>query len=75
MIAAAHPDAVRVVFHGVAHAMQPPLAEHRFEKMGALFEALKAEGVTEVVLAGAMARPPLDPSQFDQDDDAACPRA
>jgi hypothetical protein len=66
MIAKAHPDAVRVVFHGVEHAMQAPVAEHRFEKMGALFEALKAEGVAEVVLAGAMARPPLDPAEFDQ---------
>jgi len=66
MIAAAHPQAIRVVFQGVDHAMQPPLAEHRFEKMGALFDDLRAQGVTEVVLAGAMARPPLDPSQFDQ---------
>ncbi len=65
MLAQAHPDAVRVVFQGVAHAMKAPIAEHRFEKLGVLFEDLKARGVTRVVLAGAMSRPALDPSQLD----------
>lgn len=65
MLAAAHPEAVRVVFHGVEHAMQPPLAEHRFEKLSQLFDDLKSRGVTRVVLAGAMSRPALDPAQLD----------
>lgn len=65
MLAKALPDAVRVVFHGVEHVMQAPLAEHRFEKLGDLFEDLKARGVTRVVLAGAMSRPALDPTQLD----------
>lgn len=65
ILAKAHPKAVRVVFRGVDQAMQPPLAEHRFEKLGKLFEDLKACGVTRVVLAGAMSRPALDPSELD----------
>ena len=65
MLAKAHPQAVRVVFHGVGHIMPPPLAEHRFEQLSSLFDDLRARGVTRVVLAGAMARPALDPSQLD----------
>ncbi|MEQ9693434.1 UDP-2,3-diacylglucosamine diphosphatase LpxI [Shimia sp. SDUM112013] len=65
MLAEAEPQAVRVVFNGVDHAMSAPLTEHRFEKLGSLFEDLKARGVTRVVLAGAMARPALDPAQLD----------
>ena len=37
----------------------------RFEKLGSLFNDLRAKGVTRLVLAGAMARPQLDPSQLD----------
>ena len=37
----------------------------RFECLGALFADLRAEGVREVVLAGAMSRPRLDPAAFD----------
>ncbi|SHJ25923.1 hypothetical protein SAMN05444000_106157 [Shimia gijangensis] len=64
-LANAYPEAVRVVFHGVDHAMQAPLAQHRFEKLSVLFEDLKQRGVTRVVLAGAMSRPALDPTQLD----------
>ena len=42
--------------------------------MGALFGALKAHGVTEVVMAGAMSRPPLDPAAFDPVMQALAPR-
>ncbi|WP_204114264.1 LpxI family protein [Shimia biformata] len=64
-LAAAHPDAVIVTFAGVDHTHDRPVCEHRFEKMGALFDDLKAQGATDVVFAGGMARPPLDPSAFD----------
>jgi DUF1009 family protein len=37
----------------------------RVEKLGALFKALRAAGAAEVVFAGAVARPRLDPAQFD----------
>lgn len=65
MLAEAHPEALRVVFRGGDHAMPPPLAEHRLERLGALFQDLKAQGVARVVLAGAMARPALDPAALD----------
>lgn len=38
----------------------------RFEALGALFDALREATVTEVVFAGGMARPALDPSKADQ---------
>lgn len=38
---------------------------YRVEKLGGLFKTLKKAGVTEVVFAGAVARPRLEPSKFD----------
>ncbi len=43
----------------------PDMIIARFEQLGALFETLRDGGVTQVCLAGAMARPPLDPVAFD----------
>ncbi len=37
----------------------------RFERLGEMFDALRAKGVSEVCLAGAMRRPALDPMAFD----------
>lgn len=73
-LAAAHRDALRIVFHGVDHAMPNPVSEHRFEQMGALFDTLRAEGVQRVVLAGSMSRPPLDPTKFDPTMTSIAPR-
>ena len=42
-----------------------PVIPFRVERLGALFKALRAAGVAEVVFAGAVARPRLDPVQFD----------
>ncbi len=61
----AYPEAMRVVFHGVEHRLLAPVSEHRFDQLGALFDDMRAHGVTDVVFAGGMARPPLDPTQFD----------
>lgn len=60
-----HPDALVVSFIGVSHGLTCPTQAHSFEKMGALFEALKSQNVSDVVMAGAMSRPPLDPAGFD----------
>lgn len=70
----ARTDAVLISFAGVPHALGPETQEHSFEKMGALFDALKAQGVREVVMAGAMSRPPLDPNAFDDVMTALAPR-
>ncbi len=55
-----------VQFRGVpiTRHKAPPI-KARFEQLGLLFDALRAKDVTEVCLAGAMARPPLDPVAFD----------
>ncbi len=65
ILRAAHPDAHVVVFQGAAHDMAAPLLEHRFEKLGALFDDLRERGVRRMVMAGGIARPPLDPTQLD----------
>ena len=53
-----------VAFKGVP--VDVPVNIHaRFEQLGTLFDTLRDEGVTEVCLAGAMSRPPLDPVAFD----------
>lgn len=57
-------DARIVGFRGVEVDV-PVDINARFEQLGLLFEALRTEGVTEVCLAGAMSRPPLDPVAFD----------
>lgn len=42
-----------------------PCIGFRVEKLGALFKALRREGVRELVFAGAVRRPRLDPTRFD----------
>lgn len=64
-LAAAAPQALCVTFAGVSHELCGLTHEHHFEKLGILFEDLRAQGVTEVVFAGSMSRPPLDPVAFD----------
>jgi len=73
-LAAAHPDAMCVVFEGVAHDMPGEVHTHRFEKMGGLFDALKAGDVTRLVMAGGLGRPALNPAEFDAGMMAIAPR-
>lgn len=55
-----------VRFNGVPVSVEPKgFIDARFEQLGKLFDDLRVHGVTEVCLAGAMARPPLDPVAFD----------
>ncbi|MDQ7071051.1 MAG: UDP-2,3-diacylglucosamine diphosphatase LpxI [Rhodobacterales bacterium] len=64
----ARPDSVLVGFHGVANAfagVESGIETFRFEKLGELFSYLKEKSTSHVVFAGSMARPPLDPAQFD----------
>lgn len=63
-IASAFPDAFVVAFSGMETSVQPDVT-FRFEHLGGLFETLREESVERVVMAGAMSRPPLDPSAFD----------
>lgn len=65
LLAEAAPGSYCVTFAGVPHELRRVTHQFHFEKLGELFGALKAEGVTEVVFAGSMSRPPLDPAVFD----------
>ena len=55
---------MRLALEGVPTQVES-VEVHRIEKLGGLFEAMRAGGVTQVVFAGGLARPPLDPTQFD----------
>ncbi|PWE34287.1 DUF1009 domain-containing protein [Maritimibacter sp. 55A14] len=46
----------------------------RFERLGALFDDLRTAGVDRVVMAGALARPALDPAALDATTLALAPR-
>lgn len=73
-LARACPDALRVVFEGVAHDLAPPTHAHRFERLGELFDWLHRQGADSVVMAGSMTRPPLDPTAFDTEMQSIAPR-
>lgn len=63
-LAQAAPDALRVGFDGI----DTEVALHhrfRFEHLGGMFDRLKAEGVSRLVMGGGMSRPALDPTLFD----------
>jgi UDP-2,3-diacylglucosamine hydrolase len=64
-LAVTAPDALCISFAGVSHQLRNVTHEHHFEKLGTLFSDLKSEGVSDVVFAGSMSRPPLDPAIFD----------
>ncbi|GGE27053.1 phosphatidate cytidylyltransferase [Primorskyibacter flagellatus] len=74
-LAAADPDALCIAFAGAEVAVpEARIQRHRMEHLGALFSALRAAGVTRVVLAGAMSRPALDPAALDPVMTALAPR-
>jgi len=65
-VVAANPDAFVVTFDGVESEVTPSSgAASRFEKMGAVIKALKGAGVDRLVMAGGLARPPLDAKKLD----------
>lgn len=63
-LAEAHPEALLVTLAGMSHDLSDTI-EHRFEKLGGLFDDLRTQGVTDVAFAGGMSRPNLDPAEFD----------
>ena len=66
LVAQAHPQAMFCGFQHLSYD-RPAHAIDLFslERLGALFDSLRAAGVTRVVLAGAMQRPAFDPELFD----------
>lgn len=75
MLAAANPQSLFVSFEGVD--VNLPKGRHlaaSFNKFGALFDGLRTNGVTQVVFAGAMTRPALNPAEFDAKTASLAPR-
>jgi DUF1009 family protein len=65
-LAAADPEALCIAFEGIETQLPADrLQSHRFERLGGLFDALKAQGVTQLVMAGGMSRPEFDPTLLD----------
>lgn len=64
-IARAHPGALKIGFAGIGNDLGRVDETHELEKLGRLFKALKAGGVTQVVLAGGLTRPQLNPAALD----------
>ncbi len=64
-LAQAHPQALIFGLKGVERAPSLKAIEHRFDQLGGLFDDLKAKGVDQIVFAGGMSRPQLDPTAFD----------
>ena len=73
-LAAAYPEALRIVFDDVPHQMPAPVEQHSLNRMGGLFDTLRAGGASDLVLAGAMGRPALNPAEFDAGMMAIAPR-
>ncbi len=64
-----------VAFQGVTPDVKTaPLIPARFEGFGALFDDLRAAGVTEICMAGGMERPAFDPSAMDATTISLMPR-
>lgn len=60
------PDALCVVFEGMAHQLASEnLHVCQFERLQSLFDLLKHHEISKIVMAGAMSRPQLDHAKFD----------
>lgn len=64
-IAAAHPGAFMLTFDGAADLPKIESRLTSYERFGEIFDHLTQAGVSEVVFAGGLARPALDPTRFD----------
>lgn len=67
-IAAANPDALFVTIKGVDVSVPAGFDsfDASYERLGALFKALRSAGVTRVVFAGKVDRPKLNPLRMDR---------
>ncbi len=75
IIAEEHRDALFVHFEGIP--VELPANQRfqaSFERIGELFAGLRDAGVTELVFAGSLERPTLDPAKFDSRMQELAPR-
>lgn len=64
-IAAAYPKAHWLTLNGAEAPAGHCAIPARFERLGEMFAAMKAAGICDVVFAGGMGRPQIDPRQMD----------
>ncbi|UXX83714.1 LpxI family protein [Roseovarius pelagicus] len=64
-LAAAYPDAMQITLNGIPSELVGTAQSFQLEKFGTIFDAMRTAGVTRMVFAGHLARPPLDPALFD----------
>lgn len=70
----ANPSAMVITLEGVDSALVARSHPHRLEEIGVLFTSMKVEKVTDVIFAGALTRPKLNPMLFDGEMQAIAPR-
>ncbi|RKF15257.1 LpxI family protein [Roseovarius spongiae] len=64
-LAEAHPNAMLIALEGIPTDLEGAAQSFALEEIGALFDAMRAEGVARMVFAGTLARPPLNPARMD----------
>lgn len=64
-LAEAHPGAMQITLRGIPSELAGTAQEFALERIGTLFAAMKAEGITRMVFAGTLTRPALNPAEFD----------
>ena len=74
LIQEAHSSAMVITLDGVDSELTAMSHPHRLEEIGVLFTSMKAEGVTDVIFAGSLTRPKLNPMLFDSEMQAIAPR-
>jgi len=73
-IAEAYPDAMQITIRGIPSLLEATARQFELERIGTLFKAMKDAGVTRMVFAGSLSRPPLNPAEFDAEMMAIAPR-
>ncbi|MEO0772655.1 MAG: UDP-2,3-diacylglucosamine diphosphatase LpxI [Pseudomonadota bacterium] len=74
LIHKAHPDAMVITLDGIQSDLVAQSHPHRLEEIGVLFTSMKAGGVTDVIFAGALTRPKMNPMLFDTEMQVIAPR-
>ncbi|WP_272004225.1 LpxI family protein [Roseovarius sp. ZX-A-9] len=64
-LAEAFPDAMQITLDGIPSELSGSSQSFQLEKFGAIFESMRDAGITRMVFAGDLTRPPLNPAQFD----------
>ena len=64
-LAEVYPQAMQITLDGIPSPLSGSAQSFQLEKFGAIFDAMRQAGVTHMVFAGDLTRPPLNPADFD----------